>query len=543
MSDGVRSMEARVPMPDGVELMADVYLPGPAQGSGPWPVIIVRTPYARQGLAGVGQFAAAGYAVFIQDVRGRGASGGTFGFLAQEPADAVATARWLIDQPWCDGRFAILGISYLAAASLPIAVAFPERVKAAVWITVPVDANHLSFRHGVFRLHHSLPWSVLGRTPLNQHPWSKLYANLPVARALADHGLSSPVWDALAGGGTPDAPFWRVNDLSPLLDQVRVPGLHFGGWWDFLLDATLEPFERMRQSGVAQHLVLGPWSHNGTVSELTGTKYEEYAPDASSRFAEEARHWFDRWFKGWDGDSATPNGDAPVRAFLTGPGGGWRSSGNWPMPEGRETRLHLGSGGRLSMVAGDDAIDGFTYDPLNPVPTEGGAVWEFPVAGLEPGPAPQSSSGRPDVLTYDSDPLKAPVAYCGPLAAELHAGTDAPETALAAKLCDVDAGGTSRIVADGIAVLRRSESNPSAGFTRVRVDMGACGHVFAADHVIRLEVSSSNFPKYVRALNSGENPIFGTSSKVARQRVAHGRSHGSCLVLWELPSGGAGTGA
>lgn len=197
----------QVPMTDGVRLATDIYLP---EGSGPWPVLIARTPYRRQQFKTLGPpLAAHGYAVMVQDVRGTGGSEGQFRMYTQEPADALETARWLLGQPWCDGRLGILGISYLAGAALAIAAEMPDRVKACVRITLPVRRDWLAFAGGAYRLHHALPWSMLlsgDGPPLKPRDWAATYGTLPLAAA-ADNDL----WRTFTAAEEPGAPFWVEN--------------------------------------------------------------------------------------------------------------------------------------------------------------------------------------------------------------------------------------------------------------------------------------------------------------------------------------------
>ena len=160
----VETRTESVPVCGGATLSTSIILPGP----GAYPAVIVRTVYGRRNLQSIGDiFGSHDYATVIQDVRGSGESSGQFGFLAQEPKDAVETAEWVLDQPWCDGRLAILGISYLSAASIAIAAEFSDEVKAAVWVTVPVRKDLLCFQDGALRLHHTLPWAYMRTAPLS----------------------------------------------------------------------------------------------------------------------------------------------------------------------------------------------------------------------------------------------------------------------------------------------------------------------------------------------------------------------------------------
>lgn len=458
-----------VPMRDGVTLATEILLPN---GEGPWPLLLARTPYSRRQLLELaGEFTTRGYGVMLQDVRGTGDSAGQFGFLGQEPADALDTAHWLLAQPWCDGRFGILGISYMAAASIAIAAELPERVKACVWITMPLCREWLGWENGAMRLHHALPWTMLTHgISLRGRDWAATYLTLP----LADAAKENPLWQVFAENENPEDPFWQANNLRPYLDRVRAPGLHAEGWYCFLNYAAITPYRRLNAvAGAPQRLIMGPWSHNEVLDVVLP----------------EIQAWFDHWFKG------VPDHTSPVRVRLIGEAG-WRDLPAWPEPS---VPLYLAPNGRLTSDAPVRQQDTFTADPLDPVPTQGGAVWEFPPAGLVPGPVIQTTAGRPDVLTYDTEPLTERLPLCGTVRLELTAGASTPSADFTAKLCDVAPDGTARYICDGIA------REPGALHT-FAIDMH-CGHLLKAGHRLRLEVAGANFPKYDRNLQHGGSPM------------------------------------
>ena len=572
-------METRtesVPVCGGASLATSITLQGP----GAYPVVIVRTVYGRWNLQSIGDILGShGYAVVIQDVRGSGESSGQFGFLAQEPSDAVETAQWVLDQPWCDGRLAILGISYLSAASIAIAAEFPDQVKAAVWVTVPVRKGLLCFQDGALRLHHTLPWTYMRTAPLSGFDPELLYRRTPLIDAVPQS--IDPSWAAMLEEG-PRSRFWDGNDLWGYVRRTRVPGLHFGGWFDFLLDATLVPYSEMVQSGAPQRLVLGPWSHNGTIGgpeRISGdvsygywSGQREGGVDMSSPFMEECVSWLDFWVKG-AGDSPARSS---VRCFFTGHRPHWAELEAWPHPEASGVRMYLGAaadarysdhddrpaidgrsatdgqsvaGGRgtgvLSVFSADAtsgtnpvaACESFVYDPDDPVPTEGGAVWAFPKAGMAPGPSVSSAHLREDVLTYDSEVLGSPLEICGAAEVELYASSDAPDTDFVAMLLDVDEDGVARYVSDGIVRARYRNSLDREDFLEpgqiylFRIRMKGCAHTFGPGHRVRLIVTSSNFPKFDRNPNTGEPIYRSRRMRRAVQAVYYGPACPSAVVL------------
>jgi len=541
----ISAVNYRTPAAGGAGLATDVYLPPAAHESGvSFPALIIRTPYGRKNLAVLGDlFARSGYAVVIQDVRGTGESDGSFGFLAQEPADAESTARWTLSQPWCGGRLGIVGISYLASASIALPSLFPDEVKAAVWVTIPVSWDTLTWQGGALRLHHALPWVLIHEGKMEDFPLPETYRTLPLVNAIP-RGMSS-IWEDLVAGG-PGSEFWVRNDLRNYLENCRVPGLHFGGWFDFLLDATLKPYETLPKSGVPQRLFLGPWSHNGIVGATRLAGGVDYGPDSGSSFVRKVLEWFDRWLKGNTGTTGTSGSDADeeVRLFFTGSEPGWRECRAWPLEDAVPVRFYL-AGHSLVMEreARSDAVPGegvrrFKYDPLDPVPTEGGALWELPRAGLTPGPMEQHSHLRQDVLVFETPALDKPLRIAGPVSVLLYASSSCPDTDFTGKLVDVDPEGTGRIVADGIVRARfrngpeREEFLEPGKVHEFWISLGACAHVFGEGHKIRLEVSSSNFPKYDRNMNTLRPPWLEDRPAVAVQEVHFGRRAPSRLEVY-----------
>lgn len=588
----LRALTYRIPAKGGTALATDVYLPpGALPGSSPtgpresvlaepvpveplptkpepespsgrrFPALLVRTPYGRKNLSALGDFFARnGYAVVIQDVRGTGESGGTFSFLSQEPSDAEETAWWILSQPWCNGTLGIIGVSYLASASIAIASVFPEQVKAAVWVTIPVSADTLTWQGGALRLHHALPWVLIQEGKMQDFQFPQAYWTLPVAGMLP-YG-TSPLWEALIPDG-PGSRFWRENNLWDYVRKCRVPGLHFGGWFDFLLDATLRPYQEMSSSEAPQSLVLGPWSHNGILGPTKLAGGVDYGPGSGASFGREALVWFDMWLKGnkrpVDSDEDCRRDrhryreeENCVRCFFTGSEPGWREYRKWP-PEGTLlTRFYLSARGLVrdsdtetirsarenENRALEDGKQTYIYDPLNPVPTEGGALWEFPRAGLVPGPVEQHSHLREDVLVYDTSPLDNPLRVVGPVSLVLYAASSCPDTDFTGKLVDVDENGTPRVVSDGIIRARyrngfgRPEFLEPGKVAEFRISLGACAHVFGKRHRVRLEISSSNFPKYDRNLNTERFPWLEDHPVKARQEVYFGPRTPSRLELY-----------
>jgi len=543
-----------IPMHDGVRLVADLYRP---EGeTGPWPVLLALTPYGRRNIGPMlaGAWVPHGYALLVVDVRGRYDSGGTFEPIIQERRDAPDVMAWLAAQPWLDRAAGVgtVGLSYLATAGF-IAAADNPLVKAATCITVVVDMTGGMFRGGVLDLHHSFPWCVMtGASPqpdLRQWNWEQLFRHLPVATLDQAAGLDLPVWRQLLGGPGGEDVADRRQSIAGDLARCGAPVLHLGGWYDFILGESLNAYEILTRAGNApQSLVLGPWNHTTIMSGETTMGGVNFGPEASSDLSGRLLQWFDYWLKG---KGRRPAG---LRAFVTG-GTGWRELGTWPPEESAELRLYLDAGRAdltdlevpsgqtaarglhsLSIEAPAEYVAGFAYDPLDPTPTIGGAVWPFSIAGLVPGPSDQRPLlGREDGLFFVSAPLDRQVTALGPASVHLAASTGCQDTDFAVRILDMEPHGPWRIIQDGIARVRYRGGDladprpvrPGEEFM-LDVDCWAVGHRFAPGHRVGLHIASANFPKYARNLNTGGDPLWGDNA-------AEGRSEDQDRGLLPVP--------
>jgi putative CocE/NonD family hydrolase len=499
---------------DGVRLATSVLTP---DSGGPWPVVIARTPYSRKALlpflAGLCEH---GYSVIAQDVRGTGDSGGTLDLFRQEPGDAIDTAKWVLAQPFCNGSLGILGLSYLGAASISIASTYKANVKACVWVSPVAGGKNLFLQNGAVRLHHNLPWMALGNPKFKSTDWQRTYRHLPLEGALDAAGIHNPTWRLICRDWDE---WWAGRDLSAHYRRANVPGLHFAAFWDFMADSAFRAYDLLKASGSPQVMIMGPWSHNGIAGEVTKNAHVDYSLISSPRFMERTVQWFNHWLKG----SPLPSDlRQPCSAFI--PGVGWVHTSEWPPSEASKKVLYMGRGTLLDSPS-DQGKVAFEYDPACPVPTEGGAVWEFPRAGLDPGPATVSTGDRPDVVVFRSAPLEKPVSCLGPASVVLFVASTAPSTDFAAKLVDEHPDGTGRVVADTIYRWNQ-ESDPE-----VTLDFPAIGHLFDEGHRIRLDISSSNFPKFDRNLNTGVSSLVSKEMKVAKQTIRFGQTTPSRLSL------------
>ncbi len=560
-------VEKNIPIPlrDGVVTYADIFRP--ADGS-PVPGIITRTPYDKEVFAAAAlpimpaalKLAERGYAVAVQDVRGRFSSEGDFNPFVNEADDGYDSVEWLAAQPWCDGGVGIYGPSYVGATTLLAAKANPPSLKCAIPIITADDYfDGWTYQGGALQLGFTTFWGLglaaaqaLGRergldpehlAAISQALLSpeETINSRPLA---AMPGLSQPAiapWyrDWLSHDKRDE--YWEALQHSDDYSRYEIPMFHVGGWFDIFGIGTVRNFCGMTASSTSeQHLLLGPWSHS-YYDRYLGER--DFGPTGSAAFSgavADYNRFLDKHLKGIDTDIP------PVRYFLMGKNE-WCESEHWPPAEAQATSLFLQSPGNAnsnrgdgvlssSPASGDQIPDRYFYDPLRPVPSEGGPILQANI-GL-PGPRDQSRiEARDDVLCYTTEPLIEPLAVVGPVKVVLWAVTDAPDTDFTAKLVDVFPDGRPVSVCDGIirARFRDSFSEPSevpAGEPiRYEIDLASTAIVFASGHCIRLEVSSSNFPRFDANPNTGEQIATETEIWPALQYILHDERHPSVIEL------------
>jgi uncharacterized protein len=538
-------------MRDGTVLRTDVYLP---PGERPYPAVVGRTPYDRSfGLTPPAALdperaTEAGLALVCQDVRGQHGSDGDFYPFATEATDGFDTVEWLSAQPWCDGAVGMAGRSYAAATQWLAAAEGPPHLRAIAPIVVGSDPyDGWVYQGGAFELGFNLFWVHQMTAPKKRVKLDEQYLHLP----LSDPPLleSSPAGrfyrDWLSHPTRDD--YWRAIAINRRYGSVLVPAFNIGGWYDIFLGGTLENFVGLRSEGGSRaareetRLLVGPYAHGSTYGVYPDHGFEAFAPEDRIDLTDAQLRFFGRHLLGRD----DPEEQAPVRIFVMGENR-WRDEDGWPLARAREEPWYLRAEGVLSADApGDDAPDEYVYDPNDPAPTLGGPT-SLPGKFLRTtaGPSDQSPlAARDDVVVYSSAPLDAALEVTGPLRLLLHAATSAPDTDFVAKLCDLDADGFSRILAEGVlrARFRESFERPSTVEPGVAyeygIDLVATSNLFLPGHRIQLLVTSSSFPRFDRNANSGK-PLatdgVGDLSP-ARQTVFHDGGRPSRLVLPVVP--------
>jgi putative CocE/NonD family hydrolase len=533
-------------MHDGVELAANVFLPAE---HGRFPAILERTPYGKASEAAplYTSFIDRGYAVVVQDVRGRYESEGVFDPLRQEPVDGNDTINWIAKQPWSNGRVGMIGGSYRGIVQWKAALLNNPHLKAIF----PVVSGYDDYRDrfystgGAMKIGNRLEWMSENMKAPGYHPdFARYVLHLPVRTAdIAATGWATSLFRDIVQHPAFDS-FWRPLSIREQLAKIKIPVFAVGGWYDNFVQSDLEAYTELRKHTGLNHVLIGPWPHNMS-TRFAGV---DFGPESSVPIRQIQLDWFDQWLMGKDTAAASA---PPVKFFVMG-ANRWREEHEWPPQDAREHQFYLESEGKANTLEGDGVLtehpagrpseDRYVFDPRDPVPTRGGAVCCNPKI-FPWGPMDQRSvEQRRDILVYTSRPLRQDTEVIGPVRAVLYVSTSARDTDFTAKLVDVYPDGTARNLTDGILRLRyrNSLSKPELAAPgqvyRIEVDTGVTANVFMRSHRIRLEISSSNFPRFDRNPNTGTPVADETRLQTATQVIYHDHDHPSYLSLMVMPS-------
>jgi putative CocE/NonD family hydrolase len=567
--------DVMVAMRDGVRLATDAWIP--ADG-GPGPVLLVRLPYGKDMttvyanalLPNVFTMVEAGYAVVYQDCRGTHRSGGEFIPMVNEPADGADTVAWLLEQPWCDGNIGTYGLSYLGFVQWATASA-SDGLKAIAPAVTTTDYYSTPWysEGGAVSLHAIQTWST-GMAAVDAQRAAGAGSGDPqeltdLMRMLADqdpHLAALPVrvrpllekkwpwWADILAHPARDR-FWQGLSVADHFEDITVPALNIGGWYDIFVSSTARTFTELRRRGGSaearegQRLIIGPWDHLNYTGIYPDRKFGLMADALFADLTGAHRQFFDRWLRGRADALA---GSAPVRIFVMGIDQ-WRDEPDWPLPDTSYTEYFLHSSGRANTADGDGELrpqapadgraDTYLYDPMRPVPTLGGRVMA-PSTANAAGPVDQRPvESRDDVLCYTGPVLDRPVEVTGHVSLTLFVSSSARDTDVTGKLVDVFPDGRAIFLTDGIlrARYRNSLAEPELltpdQVAEVTVDLSVTSNVFLPGHRIRLEVSSSNFPRFDRNTNTGGTIAEDGEAdvRVAVNRIFHGPGQPSRLVL------------
>lgn len=569
-----------VPMRDGVRLECDVVRP---RTPGKYPVLVVRSPYGRDAYVddpghSVWFFAQRGYAVVTQDCRARfGSEGEGYDPLFQEVEDGYDTVEWTARQSWSNGRVGTTGQSYMGATQYTLATnnPLPPHLQTMAPVSASSDFHQSWVYHtgGAMEWGWMVPYAIhkgintlerMGRTDLVKEVEGYLEPGENFARPLTGdwyRHLPLSDWAELLKESAPyfgdylanerDGPYWWRANLNRHLAGISVPMLHVSSWYDIFLEGALNAFMGISENGANQlarenqKLLVGPWAHllpyNKPTSGDTGEI--DFGDAARIELHDYLLRWFDHWLK--DLDTGVMD-EPPVRLFVMGENR-WRDENEWPLSRTEYTRFYLhsdgnaetrhGSGSLSEAPPGNEPPDSYLYDPSDPVPTQGGNTLIIPYGVADQ----REVEERADVLVYTSDPLDEDLEITGPIKVHLFAASNATDTDFTAKLVDVWPDGYAQNLQDGMirTRFRDSASNPSpivpGRVYAYEIDLWATSHLVRARHRLRLEISSSNFPRFDRNPNTGAP--FGQDDRfiTARQEIHHSAARPSHVVLPVIP--------
>lgn len=546
--------DVTVPMRDGVQLATDIYLP--ATGGIAKPTILIRTPYGKtdptEQAAPLAKFlATSGFAVAVQDLRGTGGSSGTFkAYSNVEGLDGYDTLDWLVAQPWCSGAIGTVGCSYHGEVQDMLA-ALRHPNHAAAFIEGAYTYNDggmraFSFvRHGVIELAYAVGGDL---DLLSTLPLANIRPKLDTAAHASYYAKRWPDMVDAWLTRSPVDPYWSDDGGLSSSAAFDVPAIHMNEWHSVPF-SSIRMFDQYRTSARSpaardnQYLIMSPMTHCRTRTATQQTVIgERDLGDARFDYFGSMVRWFDHWLAGGPGLDAMPK----VQAYSMGRNR-WRGYESWP-PEGTiERSYYLTSthaansrfgDGHLAGDAGilSDGSDSYIYEPSDPVPSCGGPVYGGQV--FSPGAFDQRRvEERADVLVYSTPPLERGVDVNGCVEVILYVSSSARDTDFTAKLVDVYPDGRAYNVLEGITRMRFRFDNEGGALIEpgkvyeVRIDLDSTSNYFGPGHCIRLEVSSSNFPRFDRNLNTGLSAAYESRYVSARNTVHHGPSMPSRLVL------------
>lgn len=585
-----------VPMRDGVRLATDIY--HPAVDDKPTaealPVILMRTPYNKKGAANAAKyFATHGYVFVSQDTRGRYQSEGIWHMLTDDGPDGVDCAAWIGQQPWSNAKIGMIGTSYVGGTQHAMALARAEELKTLIPVDAMSNLGRQSLRNaGAFEMRF-WNWIFLnGGRGSNAATDPETAAvlkemadqrfvylkNLPTRRGTTPLKLSPEYenWliNAMEHGANDE--FWEQNNIVDFPRKYKdVPVYLVSGWYDSWAGNTTANYAALSQTLKSPvYLIMGPWIHGAQSSFAHGQLsfgQEAAIPDQWAW----RKEWYDHWLKGLDNSVGKSAPFAtPVRIFVMGTGDGgkddkgrlrhggyWRDEHEWPLARTSYTSFYLHPQGRLEThpPARKTAVTQFQFDPRDPVPTIGGNisthndillqgawdqkggphVWNFK--------APIPLSARNDVVVFQTEPLLEDLEVTGEIEVKLYASSSAIDTDFTAKLIDVYPpssawpGGFDLNIGDGIVRGRfrdslKTEKMMTPGEVyEFTIKLYPTSNVFKKGHRIRVDLSSSNFPRFDINPNTGEPLNRNRLEKIAEQTIHHSADHPSRIILPVIP--------
>ena len=550
---------------DGVALQADVYRPA---ADGAFPVLLQRTPYNKQNTAGFARLAAAhGFVVVVQDVRGRYESDGEWYPFKHEIADGYDTVEWAAALPHSNGKVGMFGGSYVGATQMLAAISHPPHL-AGICPVVTASNYHenWTYQGGAFEQWFNESWTSglaqdtvnralkagsnamqgIQALPLKKYPLFNVQMDPDPAKWTARFApyfldwLDHPLYDA----------FWKQWAIDEQYASIQVPALTVAAWYDLFQGGSLRNYIGLKagagndKARAGQHLLIAIGGHSGWSRKIGDV---DFGPDAAFDENGTTLAWYEYLFQGKQNEFAT---EKPVKIFAMGENK-WRYEDDWPLKRATQAKYFLRSGGKANSANGDgllaesaassDDTDNYTYDPADPIPTVGGPLCCDPVH-LASGPRDQAEvEKRNDVLVYSTDALAADTEVTGPVSLDLFAKASTVDTDFTAKLVDVWPNGFAQNLTEGILRARFRNGTTQADplepgkIYEFKIDLWSTSNVFLKGHKIRIEVASSNFPRFDRNLNTGKDAASSSDLVKADITIYHDSAHPSALVLPVVP--------
>lgn len=544
---------------DGVTLQADIYRP---DAPGKFPVILQRTPYDKRNDVATGlRFASNGFVFVDQDVRGRNASGGDWYPFKYESRDGYDAVEWVAALPYSNGKVGLFGGSYVGATQVLAAIASPPHLAGIMpFVTASDYFDDWAYQGGAFQQLLAQAWSsALALDGLTRRAAGTA---LPTHWNLMNPPVDYPVLDPGSGSAglanyyfdwidhPTDDDYWKQWSIQRDFARIQVPALVIGGWYDLFQDGSLRTYMGIKSKGGSEaarketRLIMVVGGHAGSTETIGDVDFGKASiPDITGLGIE----WYDYLFKGIDNEMSKP---PRVKLFVMGKNL-WRDEADWPLARARSASYYLHSEGNANTLSGDGALsetppgaepaDRYVYNPDHPVPTHGGAVLGD-TQHYPPGPHDQRAvETRPDVLVYTTPAFAHDTEVTGHVTLELYVSSSAVDTDFVGKLIDVSANGQAENLTDGIlrARYRDSEEKPElmnpGQVYKLTIDLWSTSNVFLAGHKLRLEIESSNFPRFDRNLNNGLSPETSTMPVTATNTIYHDKAHPSVLILPVIP--------
>lgn len=554
--------DVEVPMRDGTMLRANVWLP-PREGR--FPTLVYRTPYGKENApkewTTFEKLPERGYALVIQDVRGRYASNGEFVAYQNEGKDGYDTIEWAARQPWSDGNVGTFGLSYPGAVQWLAAVETPPHLKAMVPAMTFSTPRNFFYSGGLFdgswlewiwmniapdvRVKKNLPGPKSYKEA--EETWKQEHARMESFLPLKDlpdlRQVAPFYYDWLAH--PPADPWWDWAELRNKYDRVHCAVLNFSGWYDeaYGPDGATTNFNgllaaRKNWADPATRTIIGPWTHGAQDTQKSGER--DFGPTAPIDYDELILRWMDHYLRGVNNGVEK---EAPVRIFVMG-ANTWRDEEQWPLQRAKSTTLYLATSsttdriGRLSNTTGNSKAKStsFVSDPVHPVadPYDAYGAHDY-----------QALAGRDDVLVFDSESMEKDTEVTGPITAEIYASADVKDFDLWVRLLDVAPDGTAyNLMSPGLDVLRasyRDETSQRELLTpgqiyKLTLNRLLTSNTFLKGHRVRVQISGAFYPHFSRNLQTGESEIASKASQTGRIVIHFDAQHASRITLPIIPA-------